>query len=129
MNPDLDPSSPAASELPLSAGARFWRRPALYPDVYVWYVLFSALDIMMTWIILHLDGVELNVLADWVIELGGLPAMVFYKFVLVMLVVAICEVVGRRRERLGRRLAKWSVAITVIPVAVAFAQLISEVWH
>jgi hypothetical protein len=104
-----------------------WRRPVLYPNVYVWYVLLSALDIMLTWTILHLDGVELNLLADWVIHHGGLPGMVAYKFVLVLLVVAICEVVGRRRDRVGRRLSEWAVAITAVPVGVAFAQLALDV--
>ena len=120
------PQPRAVCSVPLPISAR-WRRPVLYPNVYVWYVLLSSLDIMLTWTILHLDGVELNPLADWVIHHGGLPGMVTYKFVLVLLVVAICEVVGRLRDRIGRRLSEWAVAITAIPVGVAFGHLALDV--
>jgi hypothetical protein len=95
----------------------------LYPNVYVWYVFLASLDIMMTWIVLHLDGFELNPLADWVIQRGGLPATAAYKFALVLVVVLVCEVVGRHSNDMGRRLAEWAVAVTAIPVALAFVQL------
>ena len=99
------------------------RRSARYPDWYAWYVLLAALDVMLTWMVLHFGGREVNVLADWVIRRWQLPGMVVYKFATVVLVVVICEVVGRRRERLGRRLAEWAVAITAVPVVLALAQL------
>ncbi|RMF83910.1 MAG: hypothetical protein D6744_03945 [Planctomycetota bacterium] len=127
----------------------------LYPNVYVWFVFVAALDVMCTYVILHpvlfpaplppaatpespdLDahllsaaeprGQEVNALAAWVIEHGGMPGTVGYKFSLVLLIVLICEIVGRRRYRLGRRLAEWSVAITTIPVIVAIVQIARDV--
>lgn len=99
------------------------RAPVLYPNSYVWYVFFASLDIMMTWIILHLDGREVNWLARMVIETGGLAGTVLYKFALVLLVVVICEIVGRFNDAKGRKLAEWSVAITIVPVAFAALQL------
>ena len=99
---------------------------ALYPNFYVWYVFLSSLDIMMTWIILSppFEGREVNWLANWIIQHGGMHAMIPYKFALVGLVIAVCEIVGRIRPNTGERLAAWSVAITCIPVVVAFAQLL-----
>lgn len=101
------------------------RTAVLYPNRYVWYVFFASLDIMCTWIILHLEGSEVNWIARLVIETGGLTGTVAYKFGLVLIVVCICEIVGRFNRQKGRRLAEWSVAITIIPVAVAIVQLVA----
>ena len=74
---------------------------ALYPGCYAWYVFLASLDIMFTWIILSppLRGIEVNWLARWIIRHGDLPAMIPYKFALVGLVIAICEITGRSRYR------------------------------
>ena len=95
-----------------------------YPNAYVWFVFLSALDILLSWLILSLNGVELNPLADAVVSHVGLPGMVGFKFGLVVLVVVMAEVIGRRRDRVGRKLAEWAVAITAIPVVLALVQLV-----
>jgi hypothetical protein len=100
--------------------------PMLYQRVYLWFVLVSALDIMFTWTILSLGGKEVNVIADAVIAHTGFSGMMIYKFCLVLLVVVICEVVGRRRRALGRILASWSVAVTAIPVVLSLIQLLAH---
>jgi hypothetical protein len=99
-------------------------RPVLYPNAYVWYVFLAALDVMLTWLIVCLDGSELNALADRIIWHGDLFGLIAYKFGLVTLVVCICEYVGRRHDRIGRRLAEWAVAISAIPITLAFVQLL-----
>ena len=98
--------------------------PMRYPNAYVWFVFLSSLDIMLTWLILSLDGLELNPLANAVVAHVGLPGMVGFKFCLAILVVVMAEVIGRRRDRAGRKLAEWAVAITTIPVVLALVQLI-----
>lgn len=105
------------------------RGHVLYPDTYVWLVFLASLDIMLTWIILSppFEGMEVNKLADWVIQTGGLKATVAYKFVLIVIVITICEIVGRRRLETGARLGAWCVAIQIIPVVVALAQLLLDV--
>ncbi len=97
--------------------------PMLYQQAYVWFVFVSALDVMLTWIILSLGGSEVNVVADAVISHAGLAGIVAYKFCLVIFVVLMCEAVGRRRPQAGRKLAEWSVAVTAIPVVLSFVQL------
>ncbi|MCB9850696.1 MAG: hypothetical protein H6817_08325 [Phycisphaerales bacterium] len=96
----------------------------LFQNNYVWFVLVSALDVMLTWIVLLLDGVEANPIADAVLQYGGLPGMVAFKFALVLLVVVLCEWTGRRNLHTGWKLSEWAVAITTIPVTVAFVQLL-----
>jgi hypothetical protein len=121
------PIAPAAPspDVPASQAVRSpgLRRAVLYPDLYPWYVLLASLDIMLTWVVLHLGGRELNHVADWVLNRWDLPGMVIFKFSLVTLVVVICEVVGHVRGPLGRKLAEWAVAVTAIPVVVAAVQL------
>lgn len=95
----------------------------LYPNAYTWFILLAALDIMVTWTILHCGGQELNIVADWVIHRFDLPGVVAYKFVLVTFVVLVCEVAGRRNRRTGLTLAYWAIALTAFPVVFGLVQL------
>ena len=54
----------------------------------------------------------------------GLFGLIGFKFCLVVLVVIMAEVIGRRKDRAGRRLAEWAIALTSIPVATSLYQLI-----
>ncbi len=100
-------------------------RAARYPQAYVWFVFVSALDLMMTWVVLYFGGREVNVLADYILDRWALTGMVVYKFALVVLVIFICEIVGHYRPRLGRRLSIFAVLITLVPVIIAFTHLLS----
>lgn len=129
-----NPAAPPAGAAAPAAG--MVRRGVLYPNHYTWFVFLAALDVLCTYLILtpglfassdgrrELVGQELNALADWVIHTFDTPGKVAYKFALVALVVVICEVVGRRKPAVGRKLAEWAVALTAIPVAVALAQML-----
>lgn len=83
----------------------------------------SALDIVFTWFILLIGGQEVNVVADAVIRSGGLKGLLIYKFCLVVFVVLTCEIVGRRKPRVGRGLARTAVVITALPVILSIVQL------
>jgi hypothetical protein len=102
----------------------FLRRPALYPALYTWYVFMAALDVLFTWAILHAGGSEENWLAAWIIRRHDLYGVVAFKFMLVVLVVAICEVVGRRRPATGQALARWAVVLSAFPVVVGATHLL-----
>ena len=92
-----------------------------YPDAYVWLVLVSALDIMLTMIVLvALDGFEVNPIAADVIERLGYTWAIVFKFAIVVFVIVICEVIGRRDDRAGRRLARAAVVINALPVIYTF---------
>ena len=124
---DQTPPANGRDEGGQAAPSSVWGRAVLYPNVYVWYVLLASLDVMLTTVILAAGGYEMNSLADRVLGRWGLPGLVVFKFSLVLLVVAICEVVGRRNDRTGRKLAEWAVAITAIPVVVSLVQLLALV--
>jgi len=96
----------------------------LHQTAYKWFIYISAVDIVLTWFILLLGGSEVNILADAVISHSGLMGIITYKFCLVILVVVICEVVGRRRPKLGKNLSRAAICITALPVMLSIAQLL-----
>jgi hypothetical protein len=97
--------------------------PVLYENHYTWFVLVSALDVMLTWVVLHAGGREANGIAAAVLQRWGLEGMVVFKFALVVLVIALCEVIGRRNRAAGRQLATWAVALTCVPLVIAVGLL------
>lgn len=99
-----------------------------YPQEYLWFVFISALDLMMTWVVLYFGGAEVNALADYILQRWALLGMVVFKFVLVIVVICICEVVGHYRGRAGRLLARFAVIITLLPVVIAFTHLLAAVY-
>jgi len=132
-------ASPPSGDTPLEAANRsLLTRAVLYPNVYFWYVFLASLDIILTVLILsplfvqtdtlEPRGTELNPLANWITRVAGLPGIIAFKFALVILVVCICEIVGQRKHETGRRLARWAVAISAIPVVVALVQMALDVY-
>jgi hypothetical protein len=117
------------------------RRHVLFPNRYAWYVLVSALDIMLTvTLLVHLGAREVNMIAQQSIELFGTWGLIGLKFLSVILVVLICEWVGRRRYFLGRRVATAAIFISLFPVTAALGQVawvtatgqlqyINDPWH
>jgi hypothetical protein len=126
---------PSSSGRVGDAPRRRARRSVRYPNAYVWFVFLAALDVVLTYLILHpvlffrdpgmteSRGAEANALANWIIERWDVPGMVVFKFLLVLLVVVLCEIIGRYKEQTGRRIAEWAVAITAIPVILALIQM------
>jgi len=111
------------------------KRSVRYPNAYTWFVFVATLDIILTYLILNpvlfardaefteSRGQETNALADYVFQRWDVSGMVIFKFALVVVVIVLCEIIGRYREATGRRLAEWAVAITCIPVLVALIQI------
>lgn len=98
----------------------------VYPKLYPWFVLGAAMDIFVTYIVLWFGGVELNILADRVIQSHGLPGMVAYKFATVVAVLLICEYVGRRRPQTGQAVAVLAIAISFLPPAWGLTQMVAR---
>jgi hypothetical protein len=95
-----------------------------YPNHYTWLVLLSALDIWITWIVLHRGGHEANALAAVVLHHFGRGGFVAFKFLIIAFVVTLCEIVGKRNDRAGRQLATCAVAITIVPLVLGVVQLV-----
>jgi len=93
-------------------------RPLLFETAYMWLVLVSALDIIFTWVILHLGGYEANALAARIIDRYGLVGVVIFKFSMMAFVILLCEFIGRRRLASGRLLAYSAALLSTFPVVV-----------
>jgi hypothetical protein len=91
----------------------------IFPNGYVWFVFISTLDLLLTWIVLYLGGREANTVANEILNRFGLPGLIVFKFALVVIVVMICEFVGRRREESARLLLSVGIMITCLPVVLA----------
>ena len=100
----------------------------LYPNRYVWFVLLSAMDVMLTFVILWMGGREANGIANAILQRFGIAGMTAFKFLIVIFVILLCELIGRRNDGAARRLAEWSIALTCVPVVVAFVLLLANVY-
>ncbi len=97
--------------------------PMRYQNAYVWLVFFSAMDVMLTWRILQKGGTEVNPIAKQVLDYWGslgehwvLWVAIGFKFCLMLFVIVTCEIVGRKREKTARWLARAAVGISAFPV-------------
>ena len=99
----------------------------LFPNCYIWLVLVSALDLMLTMLVLFVwEGFETNPVAEAVIhEMGYVWAIVF-KFAIVVFVIIICEYIGRRDKHGGQTLAVGAVIINAIPVVYTMSMLLMD---
>lgn len=98
-----------------------------YQSEYVWLIFVSSLDIMLTWAILRRGGHEVNPLAELVINAWGLYGAIGFKFALMLFVIVSCEIIGRRTDRAGRRLAGIAVLVSASPVIWSFTLLIDHI--
>ena len=87
-----------------------------YQNAYLWFILVSSLDIILTWVILRKGGVEVNPIAEQVIDSWGLPGAIGFKFALMLFVIISCEIVGRTRDALARKLIILGILISSFPV-------------
>ena len=87
-----------------------------YQTGYVWFIFVSSLDIILTWVILRKGGVEVNPIAKLVIDSWGLPGAIGFKFALMLFVIIACEIVGRTRDALARKLIILGILISSFPV-------------
>lgn len=95
----------------------------LFPIAYTWLVLAASLDIIMTYLMLNLGAIEVNIVADHAIRAAGLWGLIALKFTVIAGVLWICEYVGRRRRSAARSLVSAGVALNFLPVVFSFAQL------
>ena len=88
----------------------------LYPNLYLWLIFVSALDVVLTRVILFFGGTEVNPIADWILAEFGRMGMSVFKFMIVAFVVICCEIIGRQKWKVGRNLARASIFISLTPV-------------
>jgi hypothetical protein len=116
---------PTASELEMArCGLKFETEIS-------WYVLASALDVALTFLVLHYSNhgmthapiVESNPVAQWFIGHWGFRGMAGYKIAMTLIVVVIAEFVGRQKPIVAKVLL-WGGTIVVSAVVIHSARLL-----
>jgi len=82
----------------------------------MWLILVSALDVVLTRVILFFGGTEVNPIADFILAQWGRLGMSIFKFIIVGFVIIACEFIARRKPKTSRRLAIASIVISSAPV-------------
>ena len=94
-----------------------------HAELYAAYLVLAVLDVCFTHLILTMGGWEVNGIAANVLAQWGTPGLAALKGFTVVIVLACCQALRAKRERLSVRLAEWAVAISMIPVVVAGVQI------
>jgi len=98
----------------------------LYPNLYVWYVFASSLDVLFTYAMVYkLGGIEINRIANALLMRFEHWGLIGLKYATVVVVVLVCEIIGRRHFRLGRRLAILAVIVAAFPVGYGILMVLS----
>ena len=119
---DQKVGEPRSGRTPITSISSETTKPGLldlpemrFPELYVWLLFVSSLDIMLTWVILRDGGEEVNPVAKLVIDAWGLNGAILFKFGLILFVIISCEVVSRVRPRVAHLLIWFGVLISSFP--------------
>ncbi|MFG0284769.1 MAG: DUF5658 family protein [Phycisphaerales bacterium JB039] len=100
-------------------------RQVRFGQIYPWYLLVAAMDILVTWAVLATGGSEFNAVAAWAWDAAGVTGLTMLKFATVVVVVLICERIAELSEPAGRRLAQWAVGLSATPILFAAGQALT----
>ena len=117
--------------LQIASGLKMARRGLLFETEVSWFVLVSALDVALTFLVLHYSNsgmthapiVESNPVAQWFIVRWGFQGMAGYKLMMTLTVVVIAEFVGRQKPMVAKVLL-WGGTIVVGAVVIHSARLL-----
>ena len=104
------------------------KRKPVFQNAYVWLIFLACLDIMCTWIVLWHHGIELNPVAKKFVSYGP-KGLVLYKLPLMVFVIFLCEIVGRKNRRAAQVLIGAAIALTCIPILLAIFMLYMQKHH
>jgi len=99
------------------------REPCLYLPLHRWFLALAAVDVVLTTLVLNLGGQEANIVPRAILARAGLGGMVALKAASVVFVLLVCELVGRKREHVGRRLALGAIAANAAAASLGGAYL------
>ncbi len=91
----------------------------LYPYV----LLFALMDVFLTSRILALGGTEVNGVANGILQVTGVPGLLTYKLICVLIVFLICDYIASQGDRRAIRVAQAGIVLNVFPALVGATQL------
>ncbi len=91
------------------------------------FVLLSALDVLLTSLLLSGDGEELNPIADFFYHRWQTNGLVMFKFVMVALVTVVIQIIARQHIEAARKVSIFA-CILVGAVVVYSTGLLVSTW-
>jgi len=98
--------------------------PILYPKTYAAFLLVAAMDVICTWVVLSLGGREVNAVANMFLQRWDVHGLLALKFGVCVMVLVMCEFIGRRRPQAAVRLAMAAIVLNIFPVVVGTSQVV-----
>ena len=81
------------------------------------YLLVSAFDVFMTYLLLRTDrAVEANPIARFFLNHWGIRGMIYFKFSLVAFVCVVTQIIANRKETTARRILYLAIAVVSVVV-------------
>ncbi len=102
------------------------RRDLRFARYHLWFITASALDIVMTAVVLSIGGREANPVADFVISRFGMHGALAFKFTLAVLVIVFCEIIGQADDRKGRFVARTAICVPASAAALGYLLIIQN---
>lgn len=113
VNNPADVPATTTGATPLSTADR----AVHFPYFYLALTFVSALDLILTYLVLVIGGMEVNPIANAVLQSpADFHGLILFKFLVVAAIILICEFIARHTDTAARRLAGWAVAISAFPV-------------
>lgn len=101
-----------AAKLRTQDRSSLFRRQLPLEKETVWFVLVSALDVFMTYLLIRQpDFTEGNPVAAYFLNHWGVKGMIYYKFFMVAFVAVIAQVIARSREDIATRLLQFATVV------------------
>ncbi len=89
------------------------------------FIIVSALDVIMTWILLRREGfVESNPIASYFLHGWGIKGMVYFKFALVAFITVLCQIIALKKEDVARRILQFATVLVACVVLYSFSLLL-----
>jgi len=122
--PPLPSKPPELPEQKLEACAVAAVAPRLlFQNHYTWFIFLSAMDFMLTLVILAYGGVEVNAVAARIIQNHSFGGLFAFKLGMVLFIILLIEVIGRLRQETGLKVARMAILLTSFPVLAAAGQI------
>ncbi len=98
------PESSGEDQDPSQSNRSFLTRSLPLQNETTWFILVNALDIFLTYVILRMQGVEANPLANWFYKIGNIQGMIAFKMTTVAVVCVIAQLIAAKNLPAARRL-------------------------
>lgn len=108
-DPVFRPVARARTVAGIRGGPPSWLRILVGEDLRTlqassWLIMFSLLDLLMTYVLLRqgVNAYEANPIAQWWFARWNIAGMTAFKFLMVGLIISICEIIERHRPYVGQ---------------------------